>query len=280
MTGVQTCALPIWNNALNCIDPSGMTGRFLDTTGEMLRYQTDEGEIIEFMDFGVWIDWFMNDIAVRGHELSAYAGYRMAGGDTDFSMKEFGLIQAMIAMGYDEGKIRKCDEAGITLEPTQYTSALCWNLDRDTLKIYFDPAGCGWTEKDQTQYGDAPHWWSNWPVLAMLAHEVEHGYEYAMMGLAGYSQDFANTNSASLEAMKAEQEAMMAENAMAYAFYMKVPGYRKGEIYETKGPRTFFSLYRRQVNTTGQPIAVSDLHSYVVLSMSWEDWSPDYVPEF
>ncbi|MEN6428721.1 MAG: RHS repeat-associated core domain-containing protein [Phycisphaerales bacterium] len=267
------------NNAINCFDPSGMIGRFLDSTGEMLLYEADNGEITEFTDLAHWTYWLESEILSDPDNIRSVAGYFMAGGGTgDVNMKLLLTIQTMIALGYDEVKIRACDNAGVTPVSTTSTDPKCWSMEKGT--IYYDPAGCEWTAEDQAKYGDEPYWYSNFPVLAMLAHEVEHGYEYANQGLVGYSQDFLATNSASPEATKAEQEAMMAENAMAYAFYTKVPGYRKGEAYETKGPRTFYSLYRRQVDTTGQGIKISMQHSYGVLSMSWEDWSPDYVPEF
>ena len=133
--------------------------------------------------------------------------------------------------------------------------------------ITYDPSGDDWTHDDQQQFGEAPSWWLGFPAIVALAHEIEHGYQDAMGELVGYGRDIGNRVGA-----VAEQKAMQAENAMAYAFYKKVPGYGKGGAHEIAGPRTYYNRAQRSLLT-------GELYD-VKKAMTWDEWSPCFTPAY
>jgi len=93
---------------------------------------------------------------------------------------------------------------------------------------------------------------------------MEHGYQHA----TGQRDNWNDP----LVQQKCEQQAMVAENAIAYAFYMKVPGYRKGEPYQSMGPRTCY-----RVNGTSM---LDGSTCAVQKDMTWDDYWPGLTPLF
>jgi RHS repeat-associated protein len=252
------------NNAINAIDPSGMIGRFLNSSGHMLRYQLEDGGgIVQFKDLSTWMEWMAEEAERNATDLTTMAGYKLAGGAKgDFDEDLFWNIQAMIALGYQEYKIDKLDEEGVTIAVSDAREFLYSDK-----VIRWDPRGDIWTEGDQSKYGNEPDWLS-FPALALLAHECEHGYQDVTWagGLAG------NDHGTELR-KRSEEGAMIAENAIAYAFYKKVPGYGKGGEYEIAGPRTYFYV--------GQTSKMYPYSRYAILSMTWEEWAKKrFVPAY
>jgi len=182
------------------------------------------------------MDWYGTDLKNRGILYSQLVGYKMAGGDNDLNTDLLLTLQAMIAVGYDAEKIRIAEDFGVTIQ-----------LIENQYEDEYDPS-------PKIVYWGAEDDYDGFPAMAWLAHEIEHGWQYATdhywhEDYPGHKvyYDYGNITCA-----KMEEGAMIAANDMGLACYKKVPAYGKGGSHETKGPYTAYWYYEDPRLTTGE----------------------------
>jgi RHS repeat-associated protein len=257
------------NNSTNGVDPSGMiSGYFLDSDHGLLRYQMtgrdgELGAIFTFSDdasedaLTKWKHWARDYDVACGVDETSEVGWELARGDAGV----FWDIQALIALGFPKGVISELEAAKATISTN---SDHIFQEGRDGQTglpvIEWDPSGDLWTHEDQRDNGNPPDWVEGFPALAILAHELTHGYRDIWGQMVGYGN------------REAEQQAMMAENEIAYAFYKKVPGYGNGGAHFITGPRTYYW-------TDGMSRETGKAYDDETLrGMKWDSWNSSYVP--
>jgi RHS repeat-associated protein len=265
------------NNSTNGVDPSGtISGYFLDSDHGLLRYQMtgrdgELGAIFTFSDdasedaLTKWKHWARDYDAACGVDVTSEVGWKLAAGDAGV----FWDVQALIALGFPKAVISELelDWAGVTIA-TNSTHTFQSGRDAWTGKVVvaWDSSGDLWTHEDQRDYGNPPDWVEGFPALALLAHELTHAYRDIWGQMVGYGKDPDVTKTA-------EQQAMMAENKIAYAFYKKVPGYGNGEAHFITGPRTFYDPTGQSQEFPGRGYDDATMRG-----MKWDSWTSSYVP--